>query len=225
MLAEKDEPKKLKEIVYSDIDSTKYLNFNMNQNMCLDSHEWDTSALPTAEGTEYTYAAQNCKDLDDITKIPYKFYKKLKKAKGGFSMYFKIANITPEIAAEVEAYATAMNSAIMYNSDFPEFMDDYISVSWVPYNETDSIAVTTLNHYGMDTEVTGVDEQTVSDIYSFVNDAFGTDLSADSYTDEYYDDVYYYEESDEEDSSDEAEDVGTVETKDEDPMYADEDGR
>ena len=211
--------------IYSDMDNVRYDNFNMTQSMCLESHDWDTSALPTAEGTQYTYAAQNCQDLDDITQLPYKFYKKLKKANKGFSLYYRIPNITTELAAEVEAYVTAMNSALMSSTDLTDFMDDYIYISWVPYNETDSIAHISFVHYTYEDDVTGVDDATANQIYSLVNDAFGTDLTYEdsdySYTEHYYED----ELEDGTVTGGEEEYIESNEIDDADPMYADEDGQ
>ena len=42
--------------IYSDVGTGNYANFNMNDEMCSNGHEWDTSFFPAATGLKYCYA-------------------------------------------------------------------------------------------------------------------------------------------------------------------------
>ncbi len=52
--------------LYMDNGSTKYASFNMTDDICLQSHDWDMEFFPNAESTEYCYLMQNSKDFVDL---------------------------------------------------------------------------------------------------------------------------------------------------------------
>lgn len=62
--------------VYSDAGNPNYSNFNMNDTMCINNHEWNKGNVPPATGTKYTYAYQNKQEVKDVYDIP----KMIKKA-------------------------------------------------------------------------------------------------------------------------------------------------
>lgn len=56
--------------IYSDVGTGNYANFNMNDEMCSNGHEWDTSFFPAATGLKYCYAYQSASQLDDVYTLP-----------------------------------------------------------------------------------------------------------------------------------------------------------
>ena len=56
--------------IYSDQNSGNYANFNMNDEMCSQGHDWDRDFFPAADGTEYNYAIQNAQPVEDIYDVP-----------------------------------------------------------------------------------------------------------------------------------------------------------
>lgn len=58
--------------IYMDADNANYNNFNMNDAVCSEGHDWNQSFFPAATGVKYSYAYQNKEDLNDVYKIPAK---------------------------------------------------------------------------------------------------------------------------------------------------------
>ncbi|MBO7519511.1 MAG: transglutaminase domain-containing protein [Clostridia bacterium] len=55
---------------YSDSESNNYQNFNMDDNRCLQSHDWTKEYFPAATGKKYNYIFSICEELDSIYAIP-----------------------------------------------------------------------------------------------------------------------------------------------------------
>ena len=55
---------------YSDSESNNYQNFNMDDNRCLQSHDWTKEYFPAATGKKYNYIFSICEELDNIYSIP-----------------------------------------------------------------------------------------------------------------------------------------------------------
>ena len=60
---------------YMDAEGAPYASFNMTDKQARDDHSWDPSLFPKAEGTKYSYAIMNAKNVDDALKIPKKIAK------------------------------------------------------------------------------------------------------------------------------------------------------
>lgn len=56
--------------IYSDQGNVKYVNFNMNDEMCEMSHDWDRTFFPAAESLKYNVIYNNAKEEKDIYNIP-----------------------------------------------------------------------------------------------------------------------------------------------------------
>ena len=200
---------------YSDAGDVKYANFNMTESMCQEQHDWaGSSSLPTAEGVEYTYANQNCIEVEDYTKIPKELMKAAGKANGSFISAYKLFNLDEETISEVSFMAQLIQSA-SENGEIYEFSSGYLQFSWVPYDDTTMILQASYSDYSSSySPSSDLNEEIENNIYDIVNSAFGTSLSSDSLYGGYYEGEYsddtgaYYEE---EDLSDDA--------------YADEDGK
>ena len=56
--------------IYSDAGISNYVNFNMNDTMAFQGHDWDSSFFPAATGLQYNIGYQNRKELPDIYRLP-----------------------------------------------------------------------------------------------------------------------------------------------------------
>lgn len=54
---------------YSDVNSENFANFNLNDEMCLESYEWNREFFPAAAGVKYNYACMNNQKETDVYKI------------------------------------------------------------------------------------------------------------------------------------------------------------
>jgi hypothetical protein len=55
--------------VYMDVQTTTHANFNMNDELCKENHDWNTDFFPSATGTKYCYAVQNGEDFESLEQI------------------------------------------------------------------------------------------------------------------------------------------------------------
>ena len=55
--------------VYSDAGTGGYRSFNLNDQMCAQSHEWNKDFFPAANGVEYNYAYQTRREINDVYEI------------------------------------------------------------------------------------------------------------------------------------------------------------
>ena len=56
--------------IYFDAGSSNYVNFNMNDTMAFQGHDWDTFFFPAAHGLQYNVGYQNRRELSDIYMLP-----------------------------------------------------------------------------------------------------------------------------------------------------------
>lgn len=113
--------------VYSDVSSkSQYRNFNMTDDISRNSHDWDSSSLPTAKGVKYTCAVQYSKELKDIYEVPAKVKKLLEKEKT--YAYFKFQTTLKR--DELPIADLLLNQMNMALSSKPEFESYTINGSW-----------------------------------------------------------------------------------------------
>ena len=113
--------------VYTDVSSKcKYRNFNMTDDISRSSHDWDSSSLPTADGTKYSCAVQFSKELKNIYAVPAKMKSMLDKKKS--YAYFKFKkNLERDELPIADLLLNQMNQAL---TSKPGFENYNINGSW-----------------------------------------------------------------------------------------------
>ncbi len=156
--------------VYSDQGSGNYANFNMNDDMAAQGHDWDREFFPAAEGLTYNYAIQNKEDIDDIYQIPARLRQALENQEGLVALGF--AAIDEEHAQIVEAMLYGVQSFV----DSGDYGALYMSWSWV--HVTGSEYVLSINIYGFEQEepTPEISEEDQAKIEEAIDKAFGTDV-------------------------------------------------
>ena len=160
--------------IYSDVSGhTQYQNFNMTDAQCSTGHDWDTSALPVANGVKYSYAVQNNKKIKDIYEVPSKIKKVLDKGKGA-SMFFTFdKKLTDQDMKAADVMVSQMQTAIT-TAGFDNFG---LNASW--YNsetEGEYILGLFVNKYD-NGEQTNMDPKLVKKVNEIIAKAFGIDPS------------------------------------------------
>ncbi len=154
----------------------KYRNFNMTDDMARrTSHDWDASSLPEANGTKYSYAVQNAKEVKDLFSIP----KKLRKAMDGkgASMFFKFPQkLTDKDMALAD---TMMNLVQQAMWSIPGSDSKTLTPYWVPDGEDGYVlAVYLMDYAQQDGAQQGeADPEKVAEMTDKINGLFGTQLA------------------------------------------------
>ena len=192
--------------IYSDVSSrTEGANFNMTDAVASGGHDWDTSALPAADGVKYTYASMFNKKVKDIYAVPKLLKKAIDKKK--HSLYYSFEQkITEDDFALADVLVMQVNSALMQTDD------GNIDVSGRWYETEDSgyvLGLFVMDYSGdMEQQEDTVSDKETEKMTNKISDVFGVTLD----TDIDYEDMEY-----EEDMADTA----TAEMVEE---FADEDG-
>ena len=101
--------------IYTDVSGcTEYQNFNMTDATAESGHDWDSAALPAADGVKYTYAVQNNKQVKDLYAVIPLVKKELeKKASDRHSLYFSFKkNYTSDDLQKADPVVNGLNSAM-----------------------------------------------------------------------------------------------------------------
>jgi hypothetical protein len=160
--------------IYTDVSGhTEYQNFNMTDAQCTTGHDWDTAALPAANGVKYSYAVQNNKKIKDIFAVPGKIKKLLDKDKPASVFYSFDHKLSDQDLKVADVLVAQMGNA-MSSTGLDRFS---ISASW--YNtetEGEYILGVFLGKYE-DESKNSLDPKMTKKINEIVAKAFGLDPS------------------------------------------------
>lgn len=113
--------------IYSDVSgNSQYSNFNMPEGIARNSHEWDSSMLPLAKGTKYTYPVRNHEEIKDLYVIPKKIKKAMEKKKSNLCLSFK-KKLTDKDLALANIIIRELNSNIC---EIPKYEMYSIDAHW-----------------------------------------------------------------------------------------------
>ena len=193
---------------YSDADSTQYLNFNMNDEIAQDSHDWNHQFFPAATGTKYTYAAQHAVEIKNIYAIP-------KWVKGILDKEERIGvcSFKEKITKEDEAAAAYMVETLCNNlGSIEQYSEEYyFNGSWSLNEDGEYLLTFTVEYYGE--EEPEVDDDIREKVESKISKVF-EDIQIYHDDDEYYGDDYENDGSEDYEYYGEAYDVETSEYAD-----------
>lgn len=117
--------------IYSDLDGTKYNNFNENDSMISNNLEWDTSFFPASTGIKYNYAYQNA----SIVKDPYTIPERIKEAMEGgkTALFLRFNQLSDKDVLVMDTVISEVNSKLEvgYDQDMNQAITDEISSYYV----------------------------------------------------------------------------------------------
>ena len=101
--------------IYSDLDGTKYNNFNQNDSMISNNLEWDTGFFPASTGIKYNYAYQNA----SIVKDPYTMPKKIHEAmeNGKTTLFLRFNQLSEKNILVIDTVISQINSKLEIGYD------------------------------------------------------------------------------------------------------------
>ena len=162
--------------IYTDVSSrTEFQNFNMTDATAHSGHDWDTAALPAANGVRYTYAVQNNEQVDDLVSIVRYVKKELdKKAKDRHSLYFSFkTRYTSDDLPKADPVVNGLNTAITMSGV------DTMSLNGVWYNgeNNDYILGIFISDYSTQQSGTTISQAELKKLTDAINKAFGVGMT------------------------------------------------
>ncbi len=159
---------------YNDSDSGNFQNFNMNDTVAMQSHEWTTEFFPEATGEKYSPAMQNRKELKDIYAIPACVRSMIEDRKAVASFTFK-----DKIDEETEQAAGMLVSSVQETIGSMEEYQCYPEMIWTQDDNGEYVLQVYINYYDEEEDVWDVDIDTLEKIENAVEAAFGGYVEGD----------------------------------------------
>ncbi len=188
--------------IYSDAGTGGYANFNMNDMIALQGHDWDTSFFPAANGLEYNVGYQNREELSDIFDLP-KYVSELVEAEESTCTFVGFeGGLDKEEMQLVDQMATMIQDRIWNSMDY----ENDLSYAWVAAEEDSYYLSLTVTYYDFDDDY--VDSEIDEDDYQKMEEAvdeyfpYSDEWEEDWGEDGWYEDDWYEEDWGEEDWDD-----------------------
>ena len=157
--------------IYTDVSNgSQYRNFNMTDAFARREHEWDSSCLPEADGTKYTYAMQHHKELKNIYEVPAQLKKAIDKKKN--SMFFNFKSLTKKEMKAADVMVNQANKAISTLG----LDNNNISADWYEGENNSYILGVYVFDYSDSGSNENMDTKVRDKMTDKVNKAFGTSL-------------------------------------------------
>lgn len=156
--------------VYSDQGAASYANFNMNDEMASQSHDWDRDFFPAATGLTYNYAIQNKEPVEDIYQIPTRLRQALEEQQGLVALGF--AAIDEPHAQIVEAMLSSVQSFV----DSGDYGSLWMNWSWIHVTGSEYVLAVYINGFEQEEPLPDISEEDQAKIEEAIDKAFGVDM-------------------------------------------------
>lgn len=166
--------------IYSDVSGrTEYQNFNMTDAVAESGHDWDTTALPAADGLKYTSPVQNSKEVADLYAIIPAVKKEIeKKAQERDSLFFSFKKkYSTDDLSKADAVVTGLNSALQMAG----FTTMNINGSWYTGENNTYILGIYISDYSSQSSGAKLTKDEKKKLADALNKAFGVEVTADMF--------------------------------------------
>lgn len=161
--------------IYSDENSSNYANFNMNDDLCAQGHEWDRDFFPAADSLEYNYGCQNAVEVTDIYEIPNMIREALDEQTG--YLFLRFPTIDEAHAQLVEAMVEGSANCMMESDAYWDLWMDH---SWMHLTGSEYILGIFISGYeGEDDPALDIPDEERARVEGAVSNAFGEDYTWD----------------------------------------------
>ena len=179
--------------IYSDQNSGNYANFNMNDEMCSQGHDWDREFYPAAEGTKYNYAIQNAVPVEDIYTVPALVREALDDETGNLFLSFD-----PIDEAHAQIVETMMDGIRSCMEEGDDYSSMWMNWTWLHVTGNQYVLAVYMESYDDDSNDFDISDEDRAKIDEAIAESFGTtpdwdDVDYESSRDE--GDAYCYEET------------------------------
>lgn len=156
--------------VYSDQGAASYANFNMNDEMASQDHDWDRDFFPAATGLTYNYAIQNKEPMEDIYQIPTRLRQALEEQQRLVALGF--AAIDEPHAQIVEAMLSSVQSFV----DSGDYGSLWMNWSWIHVTGSEYVLAVYINGFEQEEPLPDISEEDQAKIEEAIDKAFGVDM-------------------------------------------------
>lgn len=174
--------------IYSDQGDPSYANFNMNDDMASQSHDWDREFFPAATGLQYNYAVQNKQTVEDIYQIPALLRQALEDQQGCTAIGFDA--IDEPHAQIVEAMLSSIQSFV----DTGEYGPLWMHWNWLHISGSEYVLAVYISGFEQEEPAPDISEEDQQKIEDAISQAFGTDVDWESVEDAMEDAMVFTEE-------------------------------
>lgn len=155
--------------IYSDQDTGGYANFNMNDELAANGHDWDREFFPAATALTYNYGYQNRTTVEDIYEVPQTIRKALEERQG--SIFLAFPAIDEANAQVVESLCSGVEMAMVSSA---EFQDLLMQRMWIPASGGEYVLGISVTGYPEEDEpLEDLPAETQKKVDSAVQNAFG----------------------------------------------------
>lgn len=134
---------------YNDSENASFINFNMNDAMCSQGHDWNRDFFPAAEGKKYNYILSVCEEIGSIYDVPEWVVKAIKDKKTAISCTFK-KKITADNEAAALLLVSNLTDSLMNASDYSDFTIDN---NWTTNADNEYVLCFYINYYDDNNDV------------------------------------------------------------------------
>ena len=174
--------------IYSDQGDPSYANFNMNDDMASQSHDWDREFFPAATGLQYNYAVQNKQPVEDIYQIPALLRQALEAQQSCTALGFDA--IDEPHAQIVEAMLSGIQSFV----DTGEYGPLWMHWNWLHVSGSEYVLAVYISGFEQEEPTPDISEEDQQKIEDAISQAFGTDVDWESVEDAMEDAMVFTEE-------------------------------
>ena len=163
--------------IYSDQGDPSYANFNMNDDMASQGHDWDREFFPAATGLQYNYAVQHKQPVEDIYQIPALLRQALEAQQSCTALGFDA--IDEPHAQIVEAMLSGIQSFV----DTGEYGPLWMHWNWLHVSGSKYVLAVYISGFEQEEPTPDISEEDQQKIEDAISQAFGTDVDWESVED------------------------------------------
>lgn len=158
--------------IYSDQNGSSYANFNMNDELAGQTHDWDRDFFPAAASLKYNYGYQNKQPVKDIYSIPKMIRQALEDKQG--CLFLDFETIDEEHAQIVEAMLSGVQSSMNMHPDYEMMWSNW---TWIHVTGNEYVLAYFLQGYDNE-EQPGIElsDEEQTKVEDAVNSVFGEDV-------------------------------------------------
>ncbi len=148
---------------YMDSDNGEYANFNMDDELCASSHNWDRTFFPAATGRKYNYVLNVCEELQNVRDIPLWLVEAMHGKKCVISARFRDGL---DEAAQTEAVYLTGRLEEQLSGD-----KQYVSSRWLLDEKGEYVLAFQIDYYEDQTGETEIDPETAGKLEEILDEA------------------------------------------------------
>lgn len=172
---------------YMDSEVSNYCNFNMNDDLCSQNHDWNRDFFPAANGLKYNYAVMNCEEIEDLYSIPEFVNGKINEDDIPDSFSCSFRNKIDKDSEIVARYICDTIAATLNNGE-----GEYYEFRWIAGEDGEYILWVCRNNYSGEYDYSEIPDDILEKANAAIEEQFPDYLTPSEEYDYGETDMYYY---------------------------------